>query len=220
MASDARQRRRGTLLHRRCVRPTKNSWPGLEPFLHLAQSALSLDAPRAETILRNRRTARRANGPRDVGPRQRTSAVRELSAARHPGEFSVLAACTTDDPCRRPLAITRTRAIPSLATRVYPDLPPRQSAAGGKRRRFQCLGRRLEQAEQSEHRLPAGFPRCPANTATIISTTQRWTALRPRTELLSYGCQAAIARRPRSSTRPAREQTLLPSSKNSSLPTS
>ena len=82
VACDARQRRRRAVLHRR-RRPAREI-PGLgeDGAAVPAQSALSLDAPRAEALLRHRRAAGREDGRQRLGAGERGADSHRSSARR------------------------------------------------------------------------------------------------------------------------------------------
>ena len=84
VAGDARKRRRRAVLHRR-RRPVRQvSGMGEDRAAVPAQSALSLDASRAEAVLRHRRSAERENGRQRVGAREREAEVAATEREGHP----------------------------------------------------------------------------------------------------------------------------------------
>ena len=82
MARDARERRARTVLHGRRRAARQIPGVGEDRAPDAAQSALSLDAPRAEAVLRHRRAAGRENGRQRVGARERGADSRRSSARR------------------------------------------------------------------------------------------------------------------------------------------
>ncbi len=95
VARDARQRCARTLLHRRRRALRKVPRLGRHHAAVSAQSAVSLDAPRAATLFRHRRAARRAVGAGDLEGCQRSAALGRVERPRHPAE--VRRACGLHD---------------------------------------------------------------------------------------------------------------------------
>ena len=82
-----------------------------------AQSALPLDAPRAEALLRHRRTARRIHCGPDLAPGERAArSRRNCRRTAFSQKFGVQALCTTDDPADD-LAQSRSRFVPPTSGR-------------------------------------------------------------------------------------------------------
>ena len=106
-----------TLLHRRRGPVREVQGVGGDRAHAPAQSALPLDASRAEAVLRHRRTARRIHGGPDLAPGQR--AARSRPSCRRRGilqKFGVQVLCTTDDPADD-LAQSRCAFVPPTSGR-------------------------------------------------------------------------------------------------------
>ena len=115
-----------TLLHRRRATVREVQGVGGDRPALPAQSALPLDAPRAEALLRHRRAARRivgATGSGHAGERAARSR-RSCRRAAFSTKFDVKVRLHDRRPGRRSRAVTTRFAPPTSATRVYPTFRP------------------------------------------------------------------------------------------------
>ena len=143
---------RRTLLHRRRTAVREIPRLGAHRAAHAAQSALSLDAPRAAALLRHRRPARRTDGAEQSGRAPtRGSPSADLTTRRHPAALPTSTLRLHDRRSGRSARrITTALAASPLATAVYPDVPPGRRAMRAERRaRIQsrgsiALGRRAD----------------------------------------------------------------------------
>ena len=138
-----------------------------------AQSALSLDPPRAEALLRHRRAARRADARRRSGRRPTSGcSADELTRARHPAE--VRRAGASARPTIRPTRSSTMQRSPHRAspTKVYPTFRPDRALQVDDPAVFNPWVERLAAAaDVRRSREFTDFARRAARSATRTSTT-------------------------------------------------
>ena len=139
VARHAGQRRGRALLHR--GRRSRGKVPGVGAHgaVHAAQSAVSLDAPGAEALLRHRRTAGRNERAAHLGAGQRAAGRRRSAGARHPEEIPREGRLHHGRPHRRPGMPPRDRGL-RAGHQGLPVLPSRQGAERASARGVQRLG--------------------------------------------------------------------------------
>ena len=171
----------------------------------LRNPALSLDAPRAEAVLRHRRAAGRED-TRTACWERANEALKspQLSAKGILGKFCVKAVCTTDDPAD-PLTHHEAIAASGLPTKIYPTFRADRVMDPHQPEVFNPWIDKLGADGERAHRAVHGSARRAAQAPSGVSRHRR-TAVRSRPRPVLRGRLHRRTRRRRSSRKLAQGQ--------------